>query len=268
MMRIFVEGISVLGPGLVGWEASRAVLAGDECYCSQPIVIPSCEGLPSAERRRVGVPVRLALAVGHAAFAHAGREAALTATVFASSGGDGDTVHAICEALASTQREVSPTRFHNSVHNAAAGYWGIATGAREPSTSLSCYDSSFAAGLLEAAAQVSATGQSVGLIAYDHAYPEPLNKARPMDADFAAALVLTAGPSARSLMGMDIEYVAYAGQTTSMTDSALESLRTAVPAARCLPLLGALARSHDATLQLAYGDDAQLIVSLFSVTAR
>ena len=267
-MRVFVEGIGVLGPGLAGWEASRAVLAGDERYRSQPIVIPAGEGLPSAERRRVGLPVRLALGAGHAAFAHAGRDAASTASVFASSGGDGDTVHAICEALASTQREVSPTRFHNSVHNAASGYWSIATGARESSTSLSCYDSSFAAGLLEAVVQMSATREAVGLIAYDHPYPEPLNKTRPMGADFAVALVLTAGPSARSLMGMDVQYVADAGETTRLPDPALESLRLAVPAARCLPLLGALARMCGATLRLEYGDDAHLIVNLFTVSAR
>ena len=40
---------------------------------------------------------------------------------------NGQVIHEICEALATDEREVSPTRFHNSVHNASAGYWGIAT---------------------------------------------------------------------------------------------------------------------------------------------
>ena len=35
---------------------------------------------------------------------------------------DCDNVHAICESLATPERQVSPTRFHNSVHNAAAGW--------------------------------------------------------------------------------------------------------------------------------------------------
>ena len=135
-MRVCVEGVGLLGPGLCGWQTSRAVLAGSTPYVFAPTVLTASALLPAAERRRTGAPVKLALAVGHEAFTNAGRDAATTATVFTSSGGDGENVHQICETLASTDREVSPTRFHNSVHNAAAGYWGIATGSREASTSL------------------------------------------------------------------------------------------------------------------------------------
>ena len=65
--------------------------------------------------------------VATAACEAAQRDAAVAATVFTSSGGDGDNCHAICETLATTDRLISPTRFHNSVHNAPAGYWSIAT---------------------------------------------------------------------------------------------------------------------------------------------
>jgi hypothetical protein len=157
MMRIFVEGVGLLAPGLPGWQESRAVLAGQAPYLQREVAIPANNMLPPAERRRIGVPVKLALAVGQEAFAQAACDVADIATVFASSSGDGDNIHHICNVLASTERAVSPTRFHNSVHNAAAGYWSIATGCRESSTSLSCYDDSFAAGLLETAAQVAAT---------------------------------------------------------------------------------------------------------------
>jgi len=67
---------------------------------------------PPAERRRYPIPVKLALAVGQEAFQNAGRDAANTATVFTSSSGEGETLHQMCEALASAEREVSPTRFH------------------------------------------------------------------------------------------------------------------------------------------------------------
>jgi hypothetical protein len=50
------------------------------------------------------MPVNLALAAGQEAFANAGRDAAATATVFASSGGDCDNVHQLCETLASLAR--------------------------------------------------------------------------------------------------------------------------------------------------------------------
>ncbi len=263
MTRIFVEGVGVLGPGLTGWGASRAVLAGRAPYLQRELLIPADNRLPPTERRRIGVPVRLALAAGSEAFAHAARDAARTATVFASSGGDGDNVHQLCEALASAQREVSPTRFHNSVHNAAAGYWSIAAGCREPSTSLSCHDSSFAAGLLEAVVQVVTASAPVGLIAYDHPYPEPLNAARPMAADFAVALILTGQPTAHTLAGLDVRYIARTGDVSCMHDGGLEALRAGVPAARSLPLLGAMAGPCDVTMILAYGGDAHLMINVF-----
>ena len=82
----------------------------------------------------MGAVVKLALAVGLEACAHAGAIPARLPAVFTSSGGDGRNCHEICAALASAERLISPTRFHNSVHNAAAGYWGIATGAPRPRT--------------------------------------------------------------------------------------------------------------------------------------
>ena len=50
---------------------------------------------------------------------------------------------------------ISPTRFHNSVHNAAAGYWTIGAGCMQATTALSAYDATFAEGLLEALAQLA-----------------------------------------------------------------------------------------------------------------
>ena len=172
-MRVFVEGVGLCGPGLGGWEASRALLAGNAPFQSGPTVVTASELLPAAERRRAGMPVKLSLAAGSEALAAAARDAAKTATVFASSSGDCDNVHHMLEALATPARQISPTRFHNSVHNAAAGYWSIANQCRAPSTSLAGLDASFAAGLLESACQVAGNGAAVTLIAYDHPYPEP-----------------------------------------------------------------------------------------------
>lgn len=251
-MRVFVEGVGLLGPGLTSWQASCAVLASTEAYVSAPIVLVASELLPAAERRRTGVPVKLALAVGHEAFVHAGRDAAMTATVFTSSGGDGDNVHQICETLAVAQLEVSPTRFHNSVHNAAAGYWCIASGSREPSTSVCGYDASFAVGLIEAAAQIVVDGRAVALISYDHPYPEPLHAVRSMGSNFAAALVLTAQATANTFAMLDVSVISAQASHTVMSDDALETLRTSVPAARSLPLLSALARKATEVILLEY----------------
>jgi hypothetical protein len=257
-MRAYVEGVGLCGPGLGGWEESRPVLAGSIAWRPEPTAIPASTLLPSVERRRVGVPVRLALSVGQAAIAAAGLDAAETPTVFTSSGGDCDNVHQICEALTLPGHEVSPTRFHNSVHNAAAGYWSIATRCRAASTSLCSYDGSFAAGLLEAAAQVVARDGAVALIAYDHPYPPPLSAVREIPFAFGMALVLAARPGKQALAALDVDYAPAGAASSMMEDAALEALRAGVPAARCLPLLATLARSGESTLMLDYGRDASL----------
>lgn len=256
-MRAYVEGIGLLGPGLPGWHDSRAVLAGTAPYRPAPAAVPPSPLLPPAERRRAGIPVKLALAAGAQAFAAAKRDAAATATVFTSSSADGQIVHELCAALAAPGREVSPTRFMNSVHNAAAGYWSIATRSREPSTSLCCYDASFAAGLLECTAQVAVDGRPVALIAYDEPYPEPLHATRPISGEFGVALLLVSQPTQESVAGMDIDLVPVAAETR-LTDAGLEAARLANPTARALPLLAALARGGVEEVVLNYVAGASL----------
>jgi hypothetical protein len=258
MMRLFVEGIGLLGPGLDGWLTSRSVLAGEADYVAVPTNLRASDMLPAAERRRAGVPIKLALAIGQEAFLQAGRDTKTASTVFTSSGGDNDNVHAINSILATAPREVSPTRFHNSVHNAAAGYWCIAAGSHEPSTSLCAYDASFAAGLLESATQVTVDDAVVVLIAYDHPYPEPLNSVRPITAAFGMALILTPRQTEKSFASIEVDFVSGKTQETTMQSAGLEVLRRGVPAARGLSLLAALASGKQAQISIAYFDDNHL----------
>ena len=152
-MRIaaYVAGIGVLGPGLDGWPESRAVLAGERPYAPLPTVLPPPALLSATERRRTGRVVRLALAIAAEAVADAGAEAAQLRSVFTSSTGDGQNCHELCESLAEAAPEVSPTRFANSVHNAAAGYWSIATSAMRPSTVLCAFDAQLLRGFARGA---------------------------------------------------------------------------------------------------------------------
>jgi len=172
------------------------------------------------------------------------------AMVFAASGGDGETIHETLAVLATQQRDVSPTRFHNSVHNAPSGYWALATGSRTPSISLSGYDDSFAAGLLEAAVQVSVCDHPVTLIAYDVPYPAPLHAARPIASMFGIALVLTPRSAERVLASLTLAIADVAGSATGMANPELERLRLSNPAARGLPLLDAIARRESRSIRL------------------
>lgn len=251
-MRFFIEAAAVLGPGLAGWEASRPVLAGAAPYVAAEFALPRFEALPATERRRVGLPVKLALTVGLEALALSGRQGEAIATVFTSSGSDGMVIHEICDMLAGADRLISPTRFHNSVHNAPSGYWGIATGSRAPSTSLCAYDWSFAAGLVEAATQACTGQDAVLLIAHDLPYPEPLHAMRPIRQPFGCALLLTREPGARSLAACELESGEPAAgidaASTPMRDAGLEALRRDNPAARSLPVLAALAAGAAANM--------------------
>jgi len=263
LIRVYVEGVGLAGPGLAGWQRSRPVLAGLEPYSPAPTVIAAPSGLPAAEGRRTGRSVRLALAVAHEAFKDAARDAAATATVFTSSGGDGDNVHEILQILATPDREVSPTRFHNSVHNAAAGYWSIAARSHAPSTSVCAFDASFAAGLIDAATQLAVDTIPVSLIAYDHPYPEPLHAKRTFVESFAAALVLAPERGEHAFASVEIEITrGIPASVTALADPALEALRTGVPAARSLTLLAALAREEEEVLEIEYVGGARLALKV------
>lgn len=261
-MRVFIEGIGLLGPGLNGWAASRTILAGDAPYVFAPTQMAASDFLPAAERRRAGVPIKLAVAVGQEAHVNAGRATQSTATVFTSSGGDNDNVHAINSILATAPREVSPTRFHNSVHNAAAGYWCIAAQTHEPSTSLCGYDDSFAVGLLEAATQVAVDHAHVALIAYDHPYPEPLNSVRRIEGNFGVAMILAPHATGKTLAALEVDYVPRRGKPGGLSDAALESMRLGNPSARSLPLLVTLARGKSGQIVFDYMNDAHLTVTV------
>jgi hypothetical protein len=255
-----IQGIGLLGPGLPNWNAARAVLGSESPHIAARTVLPLPTVLPPAERRRAGRVIKLALAVGAEATASAGADPRLLPTVFSSSGGDGDNCHEICATLASHERLISPTRFHNSVHNAAAGYWSIACGCTEASTSLCAGDASFGAGLLEALSQLACGARAVLLLAYDADYPQPLYAKRPIPDAFGVALLLVpSGP------GADLPHLQLTlsdAPAAHMEHAGLESLRASIPAARSLPLLERLALRRRGTVVLEYLDSARLAVKM------
>jgi hypothetical protein len=248
-------GVGLIAPGLPSWSAALPVLRGEAPYVPTAAVIPPPQRLPDAERRRAGAAVKLALSVADAACHDARRDAATLATVFASSSGDGANCHALCETLAhppGPDRWVSPTRFTNSVHNAAAGYWHIAVGSHAASTSVCAYDDSFGAGLLAALSQLLTTAEPVLLVASETPHPEPLYATRPLAGAMGVGLVLAPGAAtgATARWRAKLLPLADAGGATRCHDAALEALRERIPAARALPLLEAIARQQPARVVL------------------
>ncbi|GHA82036.1 beta-ketoacyl synthase chain length factor [Cognatilysobacter bugurensis] len=184
-----VEGIGFWTRGMPGWDAARAFVQTGARIDDAPSR-PSPQLLAPNERRRAPDTVAVALDVALAACAMAGRDPASLPSVFASTHGDLTITDYICATLASAPATVSPIRFHNSVHNAAAGYWTIGAGATRASTAISAFDASFAQGLLDALAQISAGAEGVLLVGFDGASAGPLAQVSQSSGLLGGALVL------------------------------------------------------------------------------
>ncbi|HET7306512.1 MAG TPA: beta-ketoacyl synthase chain length factor [Gammaproteobacteria bacterium] len=256
MVEVWLEGIGVWGPGMTGWPDCRARLAGepgDGDYAPPPAA-----ALSAQERRRSTATARLAAEVAAQACTAAHRAPADYATVFSCSAGDLANVDAICRTLARDPRLLSPTRFHNSVHNAPGGYWGIAGGCEQPSNSIAAGADSFAVGLLEAAVQCAVEAAPVMLVAYDLPGPVPWDIVCGIEAGFGIALALSAA-AVTGAKRLTLRHGAAAAADVRLQDAALEKLRRGNPAARGLALLAALAAGNVHEVALAAGDNNLVI---------
>lgn len=202
---LYIEGIGFWASRLPGWEAARSILRGEAAAPDKPQMRPAPALLPPAERRRAPDTVAVALEVAARACEMAKRDPKLMASVFASTHGDLAISDALCDTLAKTPLLTSPTKFHNSVHNAAAGYWTIATGCLKPYTSVSGYTFTFGEGLLEAASQVLSAGDPVLYVAFDIEARGPVGTMQPSRGVFAGGLVLSAQASERAIAKLEFD---------------------------------------------------------------
>jgi hypothetical protein len=204
--------------------------------------------LPANERRRAPDTVAVALEVAQAACVNAGRDPAQLATVFASTYGDLAITDYMCSTLAQAPTTLSPTRFHNSVHNAAAGYWTIATGCRQPYCALGAGDYTFAAGLFAAALQVCADQTDVLYVAYDiesRGVQAQLANSRGM---LGVALVLSVKGQADGV-ALELEISSQPPDSPTPGANAM---------AACLPLIAAIEEKRTAVLSLPLGPGSSL----------
>jgi len=257
---VHLDSVGVTGPGIESWSDAREALAGEGLYRVGDVARSTSQLLPANERRRVSATVKLALKVAEEAMRNASLDMERTCSVFATRDGDTEIIDKICAALLLPERPVSPTQFHNSVHNAAAGYWAIAAHSPMPSTTVSAYHASFAAGLLEAVAQLTVESRPVLLVAYDYPAPPPLAASVGVYPPFAVAMLLSPEATAQS-MPLSIE-TATREPIRPMDSDALEKLRASNPAAGALPVLRALARGAPARVVLPHVNGLQVAVSV------
>jgi hypothetical protein len=261
-LNVHIDGIGFWAPGLPDWAAFARALDGGEPAISSDAARPVPTVLPPAERRRAPEPVLVASEAAGQACAMAGRDASELASVFTSTHGDLVITDAMCATLAADPRELSPTRFHNSVHNAPAGYWTVAVHCHATATAISAERGSFAAGLLEAAIEVVAEGEPVLLAAYDIAARGPLAEVAPSGIPFAVAFVLSPARGALSLASLALATLPERGGDKTFSVPAIEPLLTNPMAAQALPLLVVLARRQPAVLRLIAGEHTALRVEV------
>ncbi|HET6603317.1 MAG TPA: beta-ketoacyl synthase chain length factor, partial [Xanthomonadaceae bacterium] len=215
--------------------------------------------LAPTERRRAPATVAVALQVAQAACAMAGRDPAQLPSVFASTHGDLAITDYMCATLATDATALSPIRFHNSVHNAAAGYWTIGTGCMRTTTAVSAWTHTFGNALLEVAAQLACEREPVLLVAYDIAATGPLATMACSDSVLGLALLLapTRCDAARARLR-----VSRTDSAASVGGGALCRALAGNAMAHALPLAEALAAATPTTRVLALDASAGLQIEV------
>jgi len=258
MRSVYIEGIGFWASRLPGWEAARAALRGEAPALAANAPRPAPTLLAPTERRRAPDTVAVALEVAAAACANAGRDPKTMASVFASTHGDLAISDYMCDTLAKTPSLISPTRFHNSVHNAAAGYWTIGTGCLAPYTAITAHVHTFGQGLLESISQNAGDNMPVLYVAYDIESRGPLATMAQSRGLLGAAVVLSneLTSAAKARLVWEVEEVPVAEPSRARAENAALVAGNAME--DCLVFFEALAESGNRSVAFTLGPRLEL----------
>jgi hypothetical protein len=241
-LQVHVEGIGLWSPVLGDFAALKAHLRGESV--EPPATRPPAGTLPANERRRAPESVLLAVEVAGQAVAMSGHAASDLPCVFSSAFGDQLISDYMCATLASAPAELSPTRFHNSVHNAPAGYWTIATGCHASSSAISAGPATLGAGLLEAATLSVTEQRPVLLVCSDIAGTGPLGDMSGTRVSFGVALVLSPTVTSRTLASLGIDLMPHGTHASHPAPTSGAWYETNVIATSAWPLMQNLAKGE------------------------
>ncbi|HPF72358.1 MAG: beta-ketoacyl synthase chain length factor [Lysobacteraceae bacterium] len=257
--RLHIDGIATWASGLPDWPAMRAFARGEAELVDGTPRRPAPDLLPANERRRAPDTVLLALQVAQAACIDADADPKALPSIFASTHGDLAITDYMCATLAGSPTDLSPTKFHNSVHNAAAGYWTIGCGCHAATTAISAHRATLAQGLIEAALQLAAGASQVLLVAYDGPSTGPLGTMSQSEGLLGLGLVL----SPHSATGNNLRLALQLGKGADDGNGSgrLETALSGNAMAPALKLLDAIATGRDCCL-LPAGRDTVLKVGI------
>jgi Beta-ketoacyl synthase, N-terminal domain len=248
MRTAFVCGVAFWAPRIPGWDIARSILRGEAEALAQPAPRPAPGMLAPTERRRAPDTVAIALEVALRACESAGVDPRELPSVFACTEGDTAISDYMCDTLARAPTMISPIRFHNSVHNAAAGYWSIGTGCTQPYTALTAHRDTFGEGLLEALVQAEAGGRPTLLAAYDIESRGPLATMAPSKGIVGAGVVLAPTAGDRSMAR--IRWRTVPGRERTGVEPRNAGFVSGNAMAHCLPFFEAMAVERNRTVRL------------------
>jgi hypothetical protein len=254
---VAIAGIAFWHSRLPGWDVARRVFRA-EIEAPAPSARPAPTLLAPTERRRAPDTVAIALEVATKACEAAGCAPADIASVFASTHGDLAISDYMCATLVETPTLISPVKFHNSVHNAAAGYWSIGTGNYAPYTAISAYEHTFAAGLIEAASQVICDNRPVLYVAFDIESKGALATIAASRGLLGAALVLAPVTSDTLQVKLTVRPASAVSTPTRTAAAALLADNALAP---CVPFFEMLALG-ERTVELRLGAQQSLHVAV------
>lgn len=186
-----VAGVGAWGPGFGDWPTLKALLQSTDS--EQQLVVPANPSplvIPANERRRAPLPVKIAVEVSWQALQQSGLAAEDVACVFGSGLGDTEITDYMCRELTTELKQLSPTKFHNSVHNAAAGYWTISSGCMKSANSIAAYHMTAGLALLEAMTQCALQQEPVLITLFDTRAHAAYQQIFPCSQSFGAAILL------------------------------------------------------------------------------
>jgi hypothetical protein len=187
--------------------------------------------IPLQLRRRTSLATQMAFSAATTACIQVQRSPSALPSIFASVAGEIRTTDMLCSELVKSDGVISPSAFHNSVQNTAAGYWSIAQHCTQPASALAAGCDTFAMALLEAWCQLACFGGELLLVCYDENWPKYLDPSRGEPA-FACALVLAAG-----IVNGSIAHIGQPHLGKTAFPYAWESLAASMPVLSAIPLL-------------------------------
>jgi hypothetical protein len=189
----YVRGVGLWTPG---YPSPLAWCSGE---ADPEATKPSASLLEGPLRRRATPLTRMGIEVLQQVAAIGKADLATIPSVWATAHGEHSAAIALLGMMQRGEGKLSPTKFHNSVHNTASGYASISSGNCAPSTTLTGGAELVASAFIEAACMLDEFDRDIAMVLADEPLLPPFDRA---DASTALAIALLLSPRADGAFAM------------------------------------------------------------------